>query len=128
MSDTPERMENMTETQKITEEEILANELLEKAREAELFVSGRQKATVKANIEKLRQLRDLMLRKGKGIIIKIEDYNKIFESNLTSEVVSDNSKFYSYKNKIHKLTKNQKGKGIWMQKDAVDGYIKIGLK
>ena len=125
MTDTPDRMET---TPKISAEEILAQELLEKCREAELVVSGRQKTTVKVNIEKLEQLKKLMLKKGKGIIIRVEDFNRIFEANLTSDVIENNSKFYAYKNKIFRLTKDVKGRGIWMQKDNIQGYIKIGLK
>jgi len=122
-------MEEMLETHKITQEELLAQELTEKGRMAEdLYISGRKQQTIKINVEKIKQLKELIIKKQKGVILKIEDFNKIFEADLTSDVIENNSKFYAFKNKIYRITKDSKGRGIWMAKDNIEGYIKIGLK
>lgn len=103
--------------QKLSEElrEIVGNE-------RDVHNAGRQHINIKGNVEKFSALKTQMIKKQKGISLKIEDVNKIFETELSEELMRDNSKFYSYKNRIYKMS------GVWMSKDLIDGYIRFGLK
>ena len=111
------------------EKEAFIEELRQKTKKERPLEAGRQKTSITINIEKLRMLKDVMIRQQKGIVLSTEDFNKMFGANLTTEIQMDNSKFYNYKKKINRLTKDEKDKrGIWLENEEVEGYVGISLK
>ena len=111
------------------EKEAFIEELRQKTKKERPLEAGRQKTSISINIEKLRMLKDVMIRQQKGIVLSTEDFNKMFGANLTTEIQMDNSKFYNYKKKINRLTKDEKDKrGIWLENEEVEGYVGISLK
>ena len=123
--ETPEETTEPEETTNVLSdvEQGLSEELKQiVANERDLNNAGRQHINVKGNIEKFLALKTQMIKKQKGISLKIADVNKIFETELSEELMLDNSKFYAYKNRIFKMS------GIWMSKDLIDGYIRFGTK
>ena len=116
--------DNTDNTTVLTEtEQGLATELREiTANERDLNNAGRQHISVKGNMEKFLALKTQMIKKNKGISLKIDDTNKVFGTEITEDLMRDNSKFYAYKNRIFKMS------GVWMSKDLIDGYIRFGVK
>ena len=111
------------------EKEAFIEELRQKTKKERPLEAGRQKTSISINIEKLRMLKDVMIRQQSGIVLALEDFNKMFGANLTTEIQMDNSKFYNYKKKINRLTKDEKDKrGIWLENEEVEGYVGISLK
>ena len=111
------------------EKEAFIEELRQKTKKERPLEAGRQKTSITINIEKLRMLKDVMIRQQKGIVLSTEDFNKMFGANLTTDIQKDNSKFYNYKKKINRLTKDNKDKrGIWLENEEVEGYLGISLK
>ena len=111
------------------EKEAFIEELRQKTKKERPLEAGRQKTSISINIEKLRMLKDVMIRQQSGIVLALEDFNKMFGANLTTEIQMDNSKFYNYKKKINRLTKDEKDKrGIWLENEEVEGYLGISLK
>lgn len=111
------------------EKEAFIEELRQKTKKERPLEAGRQKTSISINIEKLRMLKDVMIRQQSGIVLALEDFNKMFGANLTTDIQKDNSKFYNYKKKINRLTKDNKDKrGIWLENEEVEGYLGISLK
>lgn len=125
MDEEQEKTEQETETTNVLSEieQELTNELREiSANDRDLNNAGRQHISVKGDVEKFLALKTQMIKKQKGISLKMDDTNKIFNTEITKEIMDDNSKFYAYKNRIFKMS------GVWMSKDLIDGYIRFGLK
>lgn len=126
--ETQEEQEETQETEDSTSvltetEQGLATELREiTANERDLNNAGRQHISVRGNMEKFLALKTQMIKKNKGISLKIDDTNKVFGTEITEDLMRDNSKFYAYKNRIFKMS------GVWMSKDLIDGYIRFGVK
>lgn len=125
MDEEQEKTEQETETTNVLSEieQELTNELREiSANDRDLNNAGRQHISVKGDVEKFLALKTQMIKKQKGISLKMDDTNKIFNTEITKEIMDDNSKFYAYKNRIFKMS------GVWMSKDLINGYIRFGLK
>lgn len=119
-----ETQETEDSTSVLTEtEQGLTDELREiSANERDLNNAGRQHISVKGNMEKFLALKTQMIKKNKGISLKIDDTNRVFGTEITEDLMRDNSKFYAYKNRIFKMS------GVWMSRDLIDGYIRFGVK
>lgn len=111
------------------EKENFLNEIREKIKNKRPLEAGRQKTKISVNLEKLKMLKEVMIRQQEGIVLALDDFNNIFDANLTNEIKNSNGRFYNYKRKINELTKDAKDKrGIWLENSDVEGYVEIALK
>jgi len=90
------------------EKENFLNEIREKIKNKRPLEAGRQKTKISVNLEKLKMLKEVMIRQQEGIVLALDDFNNIFDANLTNEIKNSNGRFYNYKRKINELTKDAK--------------------